>query len=116
MKKIDNTAKMVNPHTNDTLLITDEDGKQRDARPTDLIKLVVKDAPVKTMADANHGSRLLDLLRGDVGDVLELEEADYAWLLSTVKAAAPQLLGLVAQRFEDALQPMSVAERKEKRG
>lgn len=114
MHQIDNTAKIIRPQTGEPLQFVEEDegDESHDARPSDLIGVLVRQIPVETMGDADHGAQLLDMLRGEVGDVLNIEKADHEWLMKKVKAQAPKVFGLTAKRFEDALQPMSVAEKR----
>lgn len=116
MKQIANTT-MIAPGADKPFTITMEEGvPPKDARVSDLVRLLVQRLPVKTMAEAEYGVRVLDATpRDEAGEILNLEDADYSWLMKMVDEEAPKLLGLMAVRLRDALQPMSVAERKEQR-
>ena len=113
MKQIDNTLKVINPITGEPQQFVGEDEETRDARPSDMIGVLVRQIPIETMDDSDHGAQLLDMLRGDIGDVLNIERADHEWLMKKIKAFGPKVFSLAAKRVEDALQPMSVSERKE---
>lgn len=86
-----------------------------DAHVSHLIKTILTHPlmTVDNMADSHHGFRVLEMvLDEDPPPELKFEDADHAWLLKKVDVLAPAILKLMAQRFRDALEPMSVADKK----
>ncbi len=90
------------------------DGPAFEAHVSHFVKLLVKQTPVDTMADVDHGLKVLELVNNDDAppERLEFEDADYAWLVKKADSTAPRIFGLMARRFRDALELMSVADKK----
>lgn len=118
MKQVDNSEPLLAPGSDKAFMITSDGEEDRPAYPSDMIRLLLSRAPVKTMADSHHSLRVFDVIKADAEDVtpdvLKFEDADHAWLLKAAEIEPPPL-GLMASRLKDALQPMSVSERKTKR-
>ena len=112
MKQIDNVT-LLAPGSKEPFTIAYAEGDVRDATVGDLIRHLVRNMPVERMEDAQHGVRLLDLLPHEGQEkVLNIEDADLAWLNGKVETLGPKVIGLMAARLKEALHPMSVAERK----
>lgn len=117
MKQVDNSKPLLAPGSTESYTIAWNEGDApQPAYPSDMLRLLLNRAPVKTMADSHHSLRVFDAIKPDKEDVvpkvLKFEDADHAWLLKAVEDAAPAALGIMAFRLKDALAPMSVKERK----
>lgn len=117
LHQIDNSEPLLAPGSaKPYMLIQEEDGSRTPAYPSEMIRLLLQRAPVKTMADSHHALRVYDVIKADdegvTPAVLKFEDADHAWLLKSVEEAGPVALGVMAARLKDALQPMSVSERR----
>ena len=117
MKQIDNSEPLRAPGSAKSYMIQwGNDGGEKPAYPSDMLRVFLNRAPVKTMADSLHALRILDLIEpgeDDVTpDVLKVEDADHAWLLKAVEEAGPAAVGIIASRLKDALQPMSVSDKR----
>lgn len=112
MKEIDNATAILNAEGSAPFLVGfDDDRADVDAYVTDLICVLVRNMPVTTMKDSEHGIRLLEQLREGRPDyraeVVELEDADHAWLVAAVDTHGPLVLRLMASRVKEALEPIN---------
>ena len=115
MKIVDNREPLLAPNNKDRYTIQfEKDQPSLEAHVSHFIKLLVQQMLVDNMADSQHGLKVLDLVEDHESPPkrLEFEDADYTWLVKKVDSAAPKIFGLMAQRFRDALEPMSVADKK----
>jgi hypothetical protein len=111
MKKIEMVTMMTaagKPFT-----MTEQDGIQHNASLADVISHFCHQLPMQqmTMLDATHGTRVVQASLQANG-VLELEDADYSWLVSKVDEYAPRIYGINAVMLREALGPAENRERR----
>lgn len=113
MKYIDTSTPTLAPGGDESTIIREEGGKKETGYITDWIRVFVSNAPTETMADAEHGVRILMLLSEKQKDlnILEMEDADYSWLVKRVDEIGAKIIGLMAFRLKEGLVLMSEEER-----
>lgn len=73
-----------------------------------LLRLLIFNLPrqMLTMEDSVKACKLIPILDNNRSGSLELEDADYEWLLAKINAAAPMVFGINAKLVKDAFETL----------
>ena len=117
MKYMNASVPILAPGGDESTVIREEGGKKETGYIADWIKAFVSSAPTETMADSEHGVRILMLLseKREDPNTLEMEDADYSWLVKRVDEIGAKVIGLMAFRLKEGLVSMSKEERESRR-
>ena len=108
MKTIVMIPTMTNADGKPWMIIEGERPEPRKAPLSEFIRAFVYGIPMQalTMEDAHHGRRVIEAVHKSEGkNPIELEDADYSWLVAQVEEHAARVFGINAAILREALGP-----------
>ena len=95
------------PDTNsdDEPIIVDGKPKMKDARLSELLRLLVFNLPLQqlTMKDSIEAQRLFEQMSKSTDGHFSIEDAEHKWIKGKVEDIGPQILGVSAVMVQEAL-------------